>query len=153
MLVDGMCSSGSTRKGSTMLCYRCCLSEDCCVIGWRALLISWWEYTRVGIIPLLRLVQQLRDGRQACLSCRAKQALLKPRRRDMHSKQQEPHSTFYVSSSQHHCFPSGDESLKMSKLDVRHFQATDRLCMPLAYLAHSYGRLSKFLPKTEKHVL
>jgi hypothetical protein len=65
----------------------------------------------------------------------------------MHSKQQEPHGTFHVSGSQHHYFPSGDESLKMSKLDVRHFQATDRLCMPLAYLAHSYGR-----PEHERRV-
>jgi len=38
----------------------------------------------------------------------------------------------------------------MSKLDVRHFQATDRLCMPLAYLAHSYGRLKHFLTTNEE---
>jgi hypothetical protein len=68
----------------------------------------------------------------------------------MHSKQQETHGTFYVSGSQHRCFPSGDESLKMSKLDVRHFQATDRLCMPLAYLAHSYSRLKHFFTTNDE---
>ena len=53
----------------------------------------------------------------------------------MHSEQQEPHGTFYVHGSQD-CYPSGDESLNMMcKLQVRHFQATDRFCMSLAYLA------------------
>lgn len=32
---------------------------------------------------------------------------------------------------------------------VRHVQATNRLCMPLAYLALKYGRLSVFLPRTK----
>lgn len=67
----------------------------------------------------------------------------------MHSEQQEPHGTFYVHGSQD-CYPSGDESLNMSKLQMRHFQATDRVCMSLAYLAwYIDSRLKNILIKNE----
>jgi hypothetical protein len=84
-------------------------------------------------------------------SHRDEQALLAPRQNSAHSKQQEPRRASYISGSQH-CSPSGDESLRTisSKLHVRHFQATDRVCMRLAYLAYVCGRLKCVLTKNEE---
>jgi len=54
----------------------------------------------------------------------------------MHSDQQERRIAFYTfgSSTTVLCQVITGK-LEMSKLHVRHSQATDRVCMPLAYLA------------------